>query len=142
MSWFANKKVVAPIDYSNDSKWGLDTAIEIADNIEQVHPIHVAVAPSDLPPAISWNPGEEDDLREQLANHFRQQFSSAPYRGLELTVRFGDPGQQITRFAKEIGAELIVMPSHGRTGLSHLLIGSVAERVARLASCPVLILRR
>lgn len=142
MSWFTNKKVVAPVDFSDDSKWGLDTALEIASSPANVHAIHVAVAPTDLPPAISWNPGQEDDLREQLLNHFRQQFSTAPYRGLELTVRFGDAGQQITRFAKEIGAELIVLPSHGRTGLRHLLIGSVAERVARLASCPVLILRR
>jgi universal stress protein A len=56
-------------------------------------------------------------------------------------VLFGDPGQQIAIFAKEMKAGLIVMSSHGRTGLAHLLIGSVAERVLRLASCPVLILR-
>lgn len=142
MSWFANKKVVAPIDYSDDCKWGLDTALEIAGSPQNVHPIHVAVAPTDLPPAISWNPGQEDDLRAQLGHLFHQQFSGPPYKDLALTVRFGDPGQQITRFAKEIGAELIVLPSHGRTGLKHLLIGSVAERVARMANCPVLILRR
>jgi nucleotide-binding universal stress UspA family protein len=142
MSWLTDKKVVAPIDFSDDSKWGLDTALEIAGSAGSVHPIHVANAPTDLPPAISWNPGEDDDLREQLVNHFRQQYSTAPYRDLTLTVRFGDPGQQVTRFAEEIGADLIVLPSQGRTGLSHLLIGSVAERIARLANCPVLILRR
>ena len=53
----------------------------------------------------------------------------------------GDPGHQIAEFAKEAGAGLIVMPSHGRTGLTHLLIGSVAERVVRFAHCPVLVLR-
>ncbi len=44
--------------------------------------------------------------------------------------------------AKKIDADLIVMPSHGRTGLKRLLIGSVAERVVRMAKCPVMVLRR
>jgi nucleotide-binding universal stress UspA family protein len=56
-------------------------------------------------------------------------------------VRFGDPGREIAAHAEELHAELIVMPSHGRTGLSRLFIGSVAERVVRLAHCPVLILK-
>lgn len=56
-------------------------------------------------------------------------------------VRIGDPGGEIAAFAEELGAELIVLPSHGRTGLRRLLIGSVAERVIRLAHCPVLVLR-
>ncbi|MEZ6094353.1 MAG: universal stress protein [Pirellulaceae bacterium] len=54
---------------------------------------------------------------------------------------FGDPGSEITRFAKENDAGLIVISSHGRTGVSRLLLGSVAERVVRLAPCPVLVLR-
>ena len=57
-------------------------------------------------------------------------------------VQFGDPGHGITDYAEEVGADVIVMPSHGRTGLRRLLIGSVAERVLRLAHCPVLVLRK
>ena len=53
----------------------------------------------------------------------------------------GDPGSEITKLAKEVGAHLIIMPSHGRTGISRLLLGSVAERVLRLSHCPVLVLR-
>ena len=53
----------------------------------------------------------------------------------------GDPGHEITEYAEEIGASLIITPSHGRTGLSRLLIGSVAERVVRLAKCPVMVLK-
>ncbi|HCK41739.1 MAG TPA: hypothetical protein DHW22_08920 [Planctomycetaceae bacterium] len=55
----------------------------------------------------------------------------------EKIFRGGDPGHNITDYAKEIGAGLIVMPSHGRTRLKRMLIGSVAERVVRLAHCPV-----
>jgi nucleotide-binding universal stress UspA family protein len=50
----------------------------------------------------------------------------------------GDPAAEIIRAAQETGAELIVMGTHGRTGLQRLLMGSVAEQVLRKASCPVL----
>ena len=56
-------------------------------------------------------------------------------------TRFGDPGHQIAQYAEEAKADLIVLPSHGRSGLQRLLIGSVAERVVRHAPCPVLVVR-
>jgi nucleotide-binding universal stress UspA family protein len=59
-----------------------------------------------------------------------------------VEVRIGDPGAEIVKVATELKAGLIVMPSHGRTGLKHLLLGSVAERVVRTATCPVLVLRK
>ncbi len=64
-------------------------------------------------------------------------------RSRRLISRCGSeiPAARSPRFAEQLHAELIVMPSHGRTGLSRLFIGSVAERVVRLAHCPVLILK-
>ena len=56
-------------------------------------------------------------------------------------VTFGRPFEEIVRFAKEHQIDLIVIGSHGRRGLSHLLLGSVAERVVRVAGCPVLTVR-
>jgi nucleotide-binding universal stress UspA family protein len=64
------------------------------------------------------------------------------YEGVNIRIDFGDPGQQIAAFARDIHADLIVLPSHGRTGLARLMIGSVAERVVRLSHCPVLVLRQ
>jgi nucleotide-binding universal stress UspA family protein len=58
-----------------------------------------------------------------------------------LEVVFGAPAEEIAQFAQRDQSELIVLPSHGRTGLARLMIGSVAERVVRLAHCPVLVLR-
>lgn len=55
-----------------------------------------------------------------------------------LEVRTGKAEQAIIDYAREIGADLIVIGTHGRTGLSHLLLGSVAEKLVRLATCPVL----
>ena len=60
---------------------------------------------------------------------------------VEPRALLGDPFAIICRVAEEIPADLIVMGSHGRTGLSHLLLGSVAERVVRHAPCPVLVAR-
>ena len=58
-----------------------------------------------------------------------------------LEVRDGDPGKEIAAFAEQIGAGVIIIPSHGRSGISRVLMGSVAERVTRLAHCAVLVLR-
>jgi universal stress protein A len=53
----------------------------------------------------------------------------------------GTPDDDVVRMANEIGADLIVMATHGRKGLSHFILGSVAERVMREADCPVLTMR-
>jgi nucleotide-binding universal stress UspA family protein len=59
-----------------------------------------------------------------------------------VTVRKGAPYDQIVAAARDMGADVIIVPTYGRTGLKHALLGSTAERVARHAPCPVLILRR
>jgi nucleotide-binding universal stress UspA family protein len=59
----------------------------------------------------------------------------------EVEVATGGPADTIVRVARERGADLIVMGTHGRTGLHHVLLGSVAEKVVRLAPCPVLTVR-
>ena len=59
----------------------------------------------------------------------------------EVQVTTGDPADAIVSEAAQLGADLIVMGTHGRTGLQHVLLGSVAEKVVRHASCPVLTIR-
>ena len=60
----------------------------------------------------------------------------------EAQVTAGDPAEAIVRMAEELGIDLIVMATHGRTGLPHILLGSVAEKVLRHAPCPVLTIRQ
>src|SRR5262245_47537112 len=60
----------------------------------------------------------------------------------EAKVTAGDPAEAIVRMAEELGVDLIVMATHGRTGLPHILLGSVAEKVLRHAPCPVLTVRQ
>jgi nucleotide-binding universal stress UspA family protein len=62
--------------------------------------------------------------------------------GSQVAIRFGDPGHQIVDYAQEVRADLIALSSHGQTGLTRLLLGSVAEKVVRLAHCPVLVFKK
>ena len=79
------------------------------------------------------------DLREQ-AQTALQHFLPSQLSGLpvELRVEVGHPFEQILETAKREQVDLIVMGTHGHTGLAHVVLGSVAERVVRMASCPVL----
>ncbi len=90
----------------------------------------VLMAPPPLPPSEE----ERQTAREQL------QRINAPDPAIEIKHLFeeGDPATAILQVAQEHSCELIVMGSHGRTGLGRLLMGSVAEQVVRKASCPVL----
>ena len=63
------------------------------------------------------------------------------HRDIRIDVRFGDPAQEIVQESSEIQADLIVMSTHGRTGLRHVLLGSVAEKVVRYSKCPVLTMK-
>ena len=78
----------------------------------------------------------------EAASALRSRIQGTSAQGANVTVAFGDPGREITEFAERQKADLIVIPSHGRTGLTRLLPGAVAERVAPSAHCPVLVLRK
>jgi nucleotide-binding universal stress UspA family protein len=64
-----------------------------------------------------------------------------PRLNLEQVVRTGQPAAEIRKFAQERGVDLIVMTSHGRTGLKHAVMGSVVEKVVRLSTIPVLMVK-
>ena len=79
-----------------------------------------------------------EDARERLRHR------AAPREGgvqVETEVLFGHGARTIAEYAAERGVDLIVMGTHGRTGFAHLMVGSVAERLVRIAPCPVLTVR-
>jgi nucleotide-binding universal stress UspA family protein len=81
------------------------------------------------------------DYLEEAQNQLRDLIPESFKSDWEAIVVAGDPGAAIVDYAQEHGGDLVVMGSHGHTGLRHLLLGSVAEHVLRHASCPVLIVR-
>jgi nucleotide-binding universal stress UspA family protein len=81
------------------------------------------------------------DPSEEALTRLHDLVPEAFHGAWEVTTAAGQPAEAIVRTAEERGADLIVMGTHGRTGLSHALLGSVAEKVVRLAPCPVLTVR-
>ena len=77
-----------------------------------------------------------------MREHFDGFLSEHGFAGIHSVVHTGDPGSDIARCAEELHVDLIVIPSHGYHGFKRLVLGSVAERVLRFATCPVLALRR
>ena len=142
MNRFESKCVVVPIDFGEESEEAVDVAMEVASDPGRVHAIYVAPDLGVIGPGVAMEVIDPQAQEKELRETFQQRFEAAKYREIHFSTAFGDPGHQIVHFAEEIGADLIVMPSHGRTGLTRLLIGSVAERVIRLAHCPVLVLRK
>lgn len=136
-----DKPIIVPWDFSDMSKSALDEALNICTNREQIEIVHVTPYPSAAEPNIVWGTYSEDDIRENLEKSFRQTLPDEKYSGLHFSASFGDPGSRIAELANQSGAGLIIVSSHGRTGLKRMLLGSVAERVVRLAPCPVLVLR-
>jgi nucleotide-binding universal stress UspA family protein len=91
--------------------------------------------PLPQPTVIRTDPSEE--ARTRLQDLMRGAFHGT----WEVEVAVGHPADTIVRVAQQRSADLIVMGTHGRTGLQHVLLGSVAEKVVRLAPCPVLTVR-
>jgi nucleotide-binding universal stress UspA family protein len=141
MITFANKMIVVPVDFSEQADLAVEVALKLADRPTQVHVIHVGVSFGAAvdPPFIY--PVVEKRLESPYEKSFRERYDHPKYHGVVLAMKYGEAGHEIANYAKQIGAGLIIMPSHGRCGLPRVLIGSVAERVVRFAPCPVLVLR-
>jgi nucleotide-binding universal stress UspA family protein len=141
MSWLPKKSVVVPFDFSDQSAEALKCSRAFVADLAGLHIVHVLSEVLMAEPGMVWDTLDNEARHRHAESAFRERFADTPLSELDFHVRFGDPGREISAFAEAIKADLIVMPSHGRTGITRLLVGSVAERVVRLAHCPVLILK-
>lgn len=134
-------------DFSADADQALDYAIALA------IPLQARVTLLHAISAVFWGTGDvamapPTEYFDALETEAQQQIEQACTRvreaGLEgeTIVVYGVPFECIITAARHHNIDLIVMGTHGRTGLRHVLLGSVAERVVRLAPCPVLVTRR
>lgn len=139
--WFGGKTVLVPVDFSDESIKAVDEALTMVDSASQVHVLHVAADLDITTPGVVWETISEDTQRSNVQKSFSKTFADSKYQGVVYHVLFGDAGHQIVEQANAINADVIVMPTHGRTGVRRILLGSTAERVLRLAHIPVLMLR-
>ncbi len=141
MSAFHPQKIVVPVDFSDFSFSAVDQALEIAGDQTEVHVIHVMLPLSVMEPGVLYGEVTDESRTENVVKHLREKISGEKYAKVQVQAMIGDPGREITEYASRVGADLIVLPSRGHGFLKHLLLGSVAERVVRLAHCPVLVLK-
>ncbi|MBN1589253.1 MAG: universal stress protein [Pirellulales bacterium] len=143
MNWLPRKNILVPVDFSDDSRAALQTAREMVKDLARLRVIHVLPIMEVADPGIVWETIDDESRRGHAEDALRRELAEQGFDDpITIVVRFGDPGHEIVAFADEIDAGLIIVSSHGRTGLRHLLLGSVAERVVRLAHCPVLVLKK
>jgi universal stress protein A len=142
------KRVLAPTDFSAHSERAVRYACGLAERLgAELHLLHVL---SEIIPA-----GPDPLLMPVMPPQFYQENEArakATLQGLlkpdwgrpsnvVTAVRWGSPVEAIVDYAGEQSIDLLVIATHGRTGLSHVLLGSVAERIVREAPCPVLTIR-
>lgn len=135
------KKTVVPLDFSDLSFQSLDRAMEIAGDEGAIQVIHVLAELSTMEPGNVYGTLTDESRVKSVIEYTRERLSDPKYANLGVHAVIGDPGREITNYAEKVGADLIVIPSHGYGFFKHLLLGSVAERVVRLSHCPVLVLR-
>lgn len=137
--------ILVPFDFSEHSEKAFTWALAMAEKwVSRVVLLHVVPAPS-YPPLVTSSYFDLADFESRLqadaearAAEFLANVNQQSVQ-IDTQVVVGEPFSDICRVADHTKADLIVMGSHGRTGLSHVLLGSVAERVVRHAPCPVLV---
>ena len=133
------KKILCPIDFDDNSVAALDTAAEMARQfdatIEVLHVVPIIVQPGGSPIYVDVYTAEEEASKAKLVDLAKTHLAGVKY---ELKTTVAQPSAAILHAQKAVDADIIVMSTHGRRGLSHLFMGSVAERVVREAECPVL----
>lgn len=137
--------VVVPTDFSDASRMALHYGMDLVHPDGKVILCHVV---DDVPltygyVGIALTPG---DVRSKLGAEAQKELESfvpANPDGVRIETRIlhGPPHREIVDLARSEKADLVVMGTHGRSGLEHALLGSVAERVVRKATCPVMVVR-
>jgi nucleotide-binding universal stress UspA family protein len=140
------RKILCAVDFCDSARWGLELAAHLARKHEcdldvvYVHQEGPASFLDALKPASAYEEAEKA-ARVKLAE-WRAEAEQRAGRKVGAVWAHGDPGAEVLRTAESGGYDLLVTGTHGRTGLRHVTMGSVAERVVRSAHCPVLVARR
>jgi nucleotide-binding universal stress UspA family protein len=141
------RAILVPIDFSVHSKNALKYAVPIAAkfgaSLHLVYVVEPTIYPADLGFGQVVLPGVEDELREKGAEELTALIEKEIGNKVAASssVRTGNPHQEILREAEERGVDMIIVATHGHSGVEHMLFGSTADRVVRNAKCPVLTIR-
>jgi nucleotide-binding universal stress UspA family protein len=140
------RTILCPTDFSPGSAAATTYAVELARKLgAKVHLLHVHPLPMLTAPdgGVMLPADVLAEVSEASAQALRRLATEWRAKGVEIETHLADgaPHHEILRLAQEIDADMIVMGTHGRTGVAHLLVGSVAEKVVRASHTPVLTVR-
>jgi nucleotide-binding universal stress UspA family protein len=137
------KSILHPTDFSDYSKFALELSSSIArDYGAKLVILHVkqpAIIPSGV---MTPEPVESPETMAELRKKLDALTPADPKVAVEHVMLIGNEAEEIVRLAEDQGYDLIVMGTHGRTGIGRMLMGSVAEMVVRRAPCPVLTVKQ
>jgi nucleotide-binding universal stress UspA family protein len=142
------KRIFCPVDFSDASRAAMEIAADLTKRFGgELVLLHAYPVPGYTFPdgSVVASPRMMQELADQAKRHLEEwrteaeRLVGAPRVSAETAI--GEPAAEILEVARTRGAELVVMGTHGRTGLEHALMGSIAERVVRRAHCPVLTVR-
>jgi universal stress protein A len=141
------EKIVCPVDLSEVSMSALKLAASVAIQFESSLVIMNVVEPIVAPSDFTFGPMTSGEVEDRLVDRSAQALKElaatlqVPSERVSARVERGRASSEIVRVAQEEKADLIVIGTHGYTGMAHVLLGSTAERVIRKAPCPVLTVR-
>lgn len=142
------QRILYPTDFSEHTKVAERFACELADQDgAELHVLHVLNDLTMMMPETATSLMVPPEIIADVIRSAEETITQIPdaawSQGKKVVrkVRIGPVAHEITNYAKENDIDLIVIGTHGRTGMKHLLLGSVAEKVVRHASCPVLTVR-
>lgn len=134
------KNILVPIDMSVLSITALQYAEDIAEHFEAEITV-LYVSEIDDPTTKFRKTGKDNDKVIKAALSHLLLDHNVVTQSLRIEIRHGSPAAEIVKATNDLHTDLIIMCTHGRSGLSHMLMGSVAEKVVRLAACPVLTIK-
>lgn len=141
------KKILVPVDFSPYSQSALKYAKSFAEKLDAeiicVYVIEPLIFPADFSMGQISFPVIDAETTERAKNEMNSLINNefGETNSIKSIIRTGKPFIEINEAAREINADLIIIASHGHTGVEHLLFGSTAEKVVKKAPCPVLTLR-
>lgn len=137
------RTILVPTDFSESAEQALQVAASLARDHKSKLVLMTSPPPQPQPPISDIYIPEFGDVRliEESKRQLKSLADNLPEFSVETRLLVGSPGPSIVVAAQECQADMIVMGTHGRTGLSRLIMGSVADYVLRHAPCPVLTIK-
>lgn len=141
------QRILVPIDFSNHSMNALKYAVSFAQQFKASIDLIYVIEPAVYPADFSFGQIGFPNIEEELQTHVDEELENLIKNGIRgrvvsrKVVRTGKPFYEINQYAQERNIDLIIIATHGHTGVEHILFGSTAEKVVRKAPCPVLVVR-